>query len=116
MQIAENTKKVFYTIQEVSEMLQVNPSLIRFWEKELGFPKPHRGSGKRRLYSQKNIDELKVIYCMIKEQGMTLEGVRKKWKVSKSDTVDCGVVIERLKNIRQQLLTIRQCMDDINND
>ncbi len=68
-------KKVFYRMGEVSEMLNVSPSLLRFWEK--GFDclqhlnKSRKGD---RLYTEKNIQDIKLIHHLVKSKGYTLQG------------------------------------------
>ena len=69
--------KMFYGIGEVSKMLGVNASLLRFWETE--FPtllKPHKNKKGNRSYTVQDIELLRRIYHLTRDCGMTLEGVR----------------------------------------
>ena len=50
---------------------------IRFWEKEFKQVKPKLLNGNRRYYDQKDIKILKKIHFLLKEQGMTIKGVKK---------------------------------------
>tara|TARA_B100000900_G_C20070593_1_gene509888 strand:+ start:24 stop:395 length:372 start_codon:yes stop_codon:yes gene_type:complete len=50
---------------------------IRFWEKEFKQIKPKILNGNRRYYDEKNIKILKKIHFLLKEQGMTVNGVKK---------------------------------------
>jgi DNA-binding transcriptional MerR regulator len=72
--------KRYYTISEIADMFQVNKSLIRYWEQEFPFFKPHKGSKGERKYTQSNIEQLRLIYDLVKEKGYTLEGARKEIK------------------------------------
>jgi DNA-binding transcriptional MerR regulator len=98
--------KLYYTIGEVSSMLGVNASLIRFWEKEfpaLNLKKNKKGN---RLFTKVDIQHLKEIYHWVKEQGYTLEGARKKMlaeKKMKSGNGRSGIESERWKTIQALL-------------
>lgn len=74
----DSPHKAYYTISEVADLLQVNASLLRFWEKQ--FPKmtPRKAKGNRRLYTEKDISYIKEIYHALKVEGLTIEGARKK--------------------------------------
>ena len=61
----ENPDKLFYTITEVAEMFEVNASLIRFWEKEFDVLKPRKSNKGNRLYTKKDIENLRVIYHLV---------------------------------------------------
>jgi MerR family regulatory protein. len=105
----EQLQKVYYTTSEVAAMFRVNTSLLRFWEKE--FPKQlgHVKKNKKgdRFYNKKNIEQLKVIYYLIKEKKMTLAGARDILKLKKSNLLDQKKELETLKNLRQFLINIR---------
>jgi len=75
--------KLYYTIGEVSAMLGVNASLIRFWEKEFPALKPKKNKKGNRLFTKADIHHLREIYHWVKEQGFTLEGARKKMLADK---------------------------------
>ena len=76
-------EKLFYSIGEVSEMFDVNASLIRFWEKEFDIIKPKKNAKGNRLFTVKDIQNFKVIFHLVKEQKLTLDGARKKLKENK---------------------------------
>ena len=78
-----DNEKLYYKIGEVSEMLNVNPSLIRFWEKEFSTIKPKKNRRGNRVFTAKDIEELKKIYNLVKEQGHTLDGARRILKNNK---------------------------------
>ncbi len=69
--------KLCYTISEVADMFQVNQSLIRFWEKEFpAFIKPKRNKRGVRFYSPKDIENIRDIYHLVKEEKFTLDGAK----------------------------------------
>jgi len=102
------SKKLFYQIGEVAKMFDVNVSLIRFWEKEFTILKPKKNKKGNRMFTQKDIENLKIIHHLAKERGFTLEGVRKKLKENKKDTVDNLDIINRLKEIRKFLVHLKE--------
>ena len=66
--LKKETKKLFYQIGEVAKELDVNVSLIRFWEKEFDIIKPKKNKKGNRLFTQKDFDNLKTIYFLVKEK------------------------------------------------
>ena len=102
------TEKLFYRIGEVAEMFSVNVSLIRFWEKEFDILKPKKNKKGNRLFTKKDVDNLTIIYHLVKERGFTLEGAKQKLKENKSDTVDNLEIVNHLKDIRRFLVKLRE--------
>ena len=103
-------EKLYYTIGEVAKMFNVNTSLIRFWEKKFSIIKPEKNKKGNRLFTKKDIDNFHIIYNLVKERGMTLDGAEKKLKENKEDTVNDIEVIKSLKNIKKLLLEIKEEM------
>lgn len=97
-------EKVYYSIGEVAEMFGVSKSLIRFWETEFEILKPRKNAKGNRLFTKKDIDNLKVIYHLVKEKGFTLDGARKKLKESNPNKLEKQVdIIDKLKSLREFL-------------
>ena len=101
-------EKLYYAIGEVAEMFKVNTSLIRYWEKEFTVLKPKKNKKGNRFFTQKDIDNLHLIYHLVKERGMTLNGAKQKLKENKEETVEKFDIIKRLKEIKQQLIDIKE--------
>ena len=80
-------EKVFYTIGEVAEMFSVNTSLIRFWEREFETLKPQKNKKGNRLFTKDDIEQVKLIFHLVKERGMTINGARQKLKNNKEQKV-----------------------------
>ncbi len=104
-------EKFYFSIGEVAEMLGVNTSLIRFWEKNFDIIKPHKNKKGNRYFTKEDIENLKLIYHLVKEQGMTLEGARKRLSSQNADVAQNYKVIECLTEIRQMLVEIRDLLD-----
>ena len=105
--------KLYYSIHEVADMLGpgVNESTLRYWEKEFEQLAPRKAGRGVRQYTQKDIDLLKLIYHLVKEKGMTLKGAKSRLAVNKEKTDKNFEVIERLKQIRQELMDMKQALD-----
>ena len=103
-----NIEKLFYPIGEVAQIYDVNVSLIRFWENEFDILKPKKNKKGNRMFTKKDVDNLKIIYHLTKERGFTLEGAKKKLRENKADTIDNVGIINHLKSIRQFLVKFRE--------
>lgn len=108
MEKTEHGKKIYYTMGEVSEMFDVNPSLIRFWEQKFDILKPHKNKKGNRLFTPRDVDNLKLIYHLVKEKGMTLAGAQKRIRENREGVEKSLEVIEKLQGIKALLLEIRQ--------
>jgi DNA-binding transcriptional MerR regulator len=100
-------EKVYFSIGEVAEMMGVNTSLIRFWDKEFAILKLQKTQKGNRIFTKENIQQLKVIYHLVKEKGMTLKGAQLLLHRNREGATKTAVVIEKLLNIRQQLAEIK---------
>ena len=89
-------------------MFDVNTSLIRFWEKEFDIIKPKKNKKGNRLFTQADVDNFHVIYNLAKERGYTLDGIKRKLKKNREETVSNAEVIRSLKDLKQFLLDIRE--------
>ncbi len=104
--------KLYYSIGEVARMFRVNESLLRFWEKEFPQITPRKNNKGTRQYRREDIETIRLIYHLVKERGMTLEGARRKLKDNREATVRNFEVITRLKEIRRELLSMKKELDD----
>ena len=101
-------KKLFYQIGEIANKLNVNVSLIRFWEKKFDVLKPKKNKKGNRLFTQKDYDNLKIIYHLVKERGFTLNGAKRKLKENKEDKTDSLSIVSHLKEIRKFLVELKE--------
>lgn len=100
-------EKHFYTISEVAEMFDVNTSLIRYWEKEFPNIKPYKNQKGNRLFTKEDIEEVRLVFHLVKERGMTLKGAQQKIKDNREDVIQEDKLVVRLQKIRGMLLEIR---------
>jgi DNA-binding transcriptional MerR regulator len=98
--------KLYYTIGEVSRMFQVNPSLIRFWEKEFTIIHPQKNKKGNRVFTAKDIDNFRLIYNLVKEKGFTIQGARDHLLKHKSEAETNIEVIKSLQEIRGFLIEV----------
>jgi DNA-binding transcriptional MerR regulator len=106
----QKVEKLYYSIGEVANMFGVNTSLIRFWEKYFDIIKPKKNKKGNRLFTKADINNFKMIYHLVKEQRLTLEGARKKLSDDKKGTVNNFEAIESLKRIREMLIEIEESL------
>ncbi|MEC7646574.1 MAG: MerR family transcriptional regulator [Bacteroidota bacterium] len=108
MKVNNSTQKLFYKISEVAKMFNVNISTVRFWEKEFDILKPKKNKKGNRLFTQKDITNIQIIYHLLKERRFTLDGAKKKLKENKTDTINNVEIISHLKDIRGFLVNLRE--------
>lgn len=104
----QETVKLYYSIGEVAKMFDVNSSLIRFWEKEFDIIKPQKNKKGNRLFTQDDVDNFYTIYHLVKVNGLTLEGAKKKLKESKSTTINNIEAVKSLTKVREFLVEMKK--------
>ena len=90
MPLNQPIQKRYFSISEVAKMLDVKPSLLRFWEKEFKEIAPKTNARGKRAYKQDDIDVIRRIYDLVKVQGLTLEGARKALRSRKGESSERG--------------------------
>ena len=96
-------EKLYYSISEVGKMFDVSNSLLRFWETEFDTLKPKKNRKGNRLYTKKDIEQLRMIYHLVKEKGFTLEGAKNRLKDNKRQLTGQIEITEKLTDIRKFL-------------
>jgi DNA-binding transcriptional MerR regulator len=99
--------KLYYSIGEVAEMLNVSASLIRHWEKEFNSIKPRKTRKGNRLFTAEDIEQLKFLHLLIKEQGHTLDGARKIIAKKNGGQADKFQMINTLEELKSFLTRMR---------
>ena len=140
MPLNQPIEKRYFSISEVAKMLDVKPSLLRFWEKEFKQIQPKTNARGKRSYKQEDIETIRRIYDLVKIQGLTLEGARKSLIARKGEAKERGQLaaqaaqaavvaqvpqvemdfsagdrdeaIRKLKQIRQKLLEARASLQE----
>ena len=102
-------EKLYYPIGEVAKMFDVSTSLIRYWEKEFDILKPRKNKKGNRLFTKVDVENLKIIYHLVKEKGYTLEGAKQKLR---SDSDD----IRNTQKVVDSLIRINGFLNEVKND
>lgn len=94
-----------YRIGEAAKLLDLKTHVLRFWESEFPQIKPLRTDKGQRLYTEDNLETLKAIKRMLHDEGMTIDGARKKLSRDDHPFGDDLVedIIDELKAIKQLL-------------
>ena len=96
-------EKRYYTIGEVAKAFEVNTSLLRFWEKQFKEIQPKKKTSGVRKYTPQDVQNIKLIYHLLKEKGMTIEGAKNHLKDSKSSEENKMDVLKKLDRIKKEL-------------
>ena len=104
--------KLLYSMGEVTEMFDVNASLIRYWESKFDCIKPHKNKKGNRMFTPSDVENLKLIYHLVKEKGMTLEGANNTMKRRGKSVKRDVSILERLQNIRAMLVEVRNSLGE----
>ena len=88
-------QKMYYSIGEVAKLFQVNPSLIRFWENEFDILQPKKNKKGNRLFTPEDLENLKVIFHLVKEKGYTLQGAKEAMKGGSKEIKETQILICR---------------------
>ena len=99
-------EKQYYSIGEVAAMLDVAPSLIRFWETEFEMLKPRKSKKGNRLFTPQDIENLRIVYHLVKERGFTIQGAREILKNKSVLTKEKYEIIQSLEKVRSLLVGI----------
>ena len=99
----ENSNRLYYSLDEVSQHFGVNKSLLRYWETEFDIIKPRKTESGIRQYTKDDIMDIAVVYHLVKEKGMTLEGARQTLKLKKDETTRKIELINKLERIKKEL-------------
>jgi DNA-binding transcriptional MerR regulator len=106
-----NDKRLYYTIQEVADHFAVNVSLLRFWEKEFENIKPKKTTGGTRQFTREDVQQVEIVYHLVKEKGMTLDGARQTLKTKKDDETKRVEALTKLTEIKKELLLLEEQFD-----
>jgi len=111
--IPELPDKLFFSIREVSELCDIEPHVLRYWETEFCHIKPVKKSGNRRFYRQRDIHAILQIKYLLYDLNFTIKGAKKRLLNGDMDeVVEQNSAQDILKHIRQELASIHQLLAD----
>lgn len=101
-------EKLYYSIGEVAELFEVNASLIRYWEKEFDILKPRKNKKGDRIYTKEDLDQLRIIFHLVKERGYTLHGAKEKIRQNRDDVTRNVEITDTLNRLKAFLLELKK--------
>ena len=105
--------KKYYSISEVAEQFGVAESLLRYWEKEFPNIAPRKGGRNVRQYTTEAIEEVRVVYNLLKVRGMKIAAAREALRKNKRGTMDSSDIISRLQSVRAELMEIKKELGEL---
>ncbi len=105
--------KKYYSISEVARQFDVAESLLRYWEKEFPNIAPRKSGRNVRQYSAEDIEEVKVVYNLLKVRGMKIAAAREALRKNKQGTVETSEVLARLQEVRDELTNISKELGEL---
>ena len=101
-------EKRYYRIGEIAKAFNVNPSLLRFWEKEFKEIQPRKKKGGARKYTPDDVNTIQKIYYLLKEKGLTIEGAKKQLKLKNLNEDRNLELIQKLEQLKSDLVQLRE--------
>ena len=103
--------KLYYSIKEVAEMIGVSESNLRFWEKEMPMLKPKTTGNNVRQYTEADIENLRVVYNLVKVRGFKLAAAKKMLHENRQGADQSARVLEGLIRVRDDLKALKKQLD-----
>ena len=101
-------KKKYHSISEVASYFEVNTSLLRFWEKEFKQINPSIKPSGIRKYTKENIETISIIYTMLKKDGLTIQGAKKRLNSKDISDSENLLILKKLNKIKDELKEIKK--------
>ncbi len=105
-----NSDKLYFSISEIAESFGVSTSLIRYWETEFTFLRPHKNSKGDRRFTKQNIEQLQLIYNLVKVRGFTLDGAKNELKQNRKKLETIASLTQKLEGIKKGLTELKDEM------
>ena len=105
--------KLYFKIGEVSEIVGVDPHVLRYWESEFKVVRPQRATSSQRLYRKSDIESLLRIKELLYDLGFTIAGAKQALKEEKKTGVKIGEESpERLvSNLKSELTDLKKILE-----
>ncbi len=102
--------KRFYSIAEVARLVGETVSTIKFWEKEFPHLRPQTTPGGTRQFRESNIQDLRVLQRLLREEKLTLDGAREALRKRRNSLTLREDTLHRLEHCLAQLKTLREAL------
>jgi Predicted transcriptional regulators len=99
-------KKLYYRIGEVAEMFNVPASTIRYWESEFDVLRPRKSTKGNRLFTERDLRYLQIIYQLVKVKGYTIQGAKDAMKTKFDKLEEKAIMIRTLNDAREFLVDL----------
>jgi DNA-binding transcriptional MerR regulator len=106
-----STDRLFYKIGEISNIAEIEPHVLRYWESEFPFLKPRKNKTGQRVYTRKDLELVLQIKNLLYKEQYTIAGVRKKF--GSSTLKKNSVSLETLQGVKKRL---KEILDTLNKD
>ena len=110
-ELPEIPAKRYFTIGEVSELCEVKPHVLRYWEQEFTQLKPVKRRGNRRYYQRQDVILIRQIRALLYEQGFTIGGARQ--RMTDGNGNDTGVINQQV--IKELIDEIEEALTHLKN-
>ena len=94
--------KRYFTIGEVSDLCQVKPHVLRYWETEFPSLKPVKRRGNRRYYQRHDVLTIRQIRALLYEQGFTITGARQRLE-GEQGRMEASISAQIVRQVRMEL-------------
>lgn len=105
--------KLYYSIKEVAQMIGVRECTLRYWETEFPHLKPKTTGQKVRQYTEKDIEQIKLIYNLVKVRGFKIAAARKMMNQNRTEADKSADVLDTLISVRDQLMDLKKQIDGL---
>ena len=109
----QELNKKFYRIGDVSEILGIPESTLRYWETQFTIIKPKRNKKNIRYYTPHDIEMISRVYYLVKEKGLKLDAAQAQIRHNRDGVDKRFDAIAQLKSIREQLVAFQNTLDDL---
>ena len=100
--------KLYYTMGEVTQMFDVNASQIRYYEREFEILQPKKNKKGNRLFSPDDVENLRIIFSLVKDKGYTLQGAKDHLRSNKDEEKENQKVMDSLERLKHFLLEVKE--------
>lgn len=111
--IADKDTKKYYAIHEVSEIIGVSETLLRYWEKVFPTINPKKSGRNIRQYTKEDIEEIRLVHNLVKVRGMKLAAARDAIRKNREGVAGVSEVMQKLMSIREEIVSIKKELDSI---
>ncbi|MGN0068853.1 MAG: MerR family transcriptional regulator [Prevotella sp.] len=105
--------KLYFSIKEVAEQIGVSESTLRYWETEFPHLRPKTVGQKVRQYTEKDIEQIRIIHNLVKVRGFKLAAARKMLNANRQGVDKSADVLQTLIGVREELKDIKHQLEGL---